>query len=326
MKAGVSKLIQYLIFLGLGVGLFALLINGVDTHQVLASLKNANYFWVALSAIGAFISHLIRAERWRILLEPLGHNISLTRSFWAIILGYLANFAIPRTGEIARCGAIAKSDGIPISKLIGTVVAERFIDIICLVLLLGLTVLTQLDLLKELLTNLKNIFLTSWTDRGALYIGILFGGLLSLLSIYIFLSKKIRQKVIRFKNGLIEGVSSLLKIRRGLEFYSYSGLMWFMYFLMSYFIFFAFKDTSHLRLDAGLSVLTIGSVGVTIPTPGGLGSFHALVSETLQLYGVEAEPALAYAVIVWMAQFVMILLTGIFALYYFFSLNRTKKA
>jgi len=273
------------------------------------------------------LSHLIRALRWKQIISSINYDVRISKTFWAILLGYLGNVIIPRSGEIARCGALSKSEHVPIEKLIGTVIAERFVDLLFMVVAISIAAYVEWQRIADLwqarvapnLNRLKDGLLTT-NNLLILLAGVaVLAGLFYLIHRYF--KGRIIEKMASFKDGLVEGMKSLFRLKNPALFLSYSILLWVVYYFSSYVVFDALTETSHLGFGAGLSVLSMGSIGLVIPTPGGLGSFHKIVTETLQVYGIGLTAATAYPWIVWTSQFVVILFGGLVALYQLWPSN-----
>ena len=323
-KARFSTVIKFVLFLGLGVLVIWLSLRnltGYEKTQILIAFKTANYNWVILAIVLGMISHLLRSLRWMLFFEPMGYHPSLKNTFYAVMIGYFANLAFPRLGEVSRCGILAKYEKIPFNKGFGTVITERAIDMLIFVLLFFLTIFTQIGTIDNYLDTkiypkiyekLQNPAFSKMMLYGliALVLGIIF--ILILFRKNLARSKFI-QKMKTMILGFWEGLKSLAQIKRPVLFVFYSLMIWVFYFFMLYVCFFCFADTSSLSLGAGLSALVLGSVGIMI-TPGGIGLYPAIISETLRLYGISLTTGLALGWIAWTAQTGMIIVVGALSL------------
>ena len=284
------------------------------------AFANANYFWAFIAVIIALLSHIIRAARWKLIIKSIGYNVSLLNATWAILFGFLSNAIIPRSGEILRCGALGRKEKVPVEKLIGTVIAERFVDLIMLIGLVIGTVYFQRSFIENLMAEkimpgLKEkmaIFtnLTAWLVLAVTII---------LLVLLLFMLRKmygrnVVTKLNKIKSGILEGVKSLFKLKNPLTFILQTFAMWTAYFLSGFVVFRALKDTAHLGIDAGFTCLTMGSIGMLVPAPNGLGSYHYFVGEALKLYNIAEGAAFAYPWIVWTANTMVIIVGGLLAL------------
>ncbi|MFT4523843.1 MAG: hypothetical protein ACI8ZN_002800 [Bacteroidia bacterium] len=298
------------------LGLLAYVYVKIDLTTLVSNLEEANYFWVGIAFIVGILSHLIRAIRWKMLIKPLGYEVSTKNSFYSVMTGYLINMATPRMGEIGRCAMLYKTDGVPVEKLVGTVVIERLFDLIIMLLITAAVIFLQFDLIGDFITaNLSSDQdSSSYLVKTIMVVLVLAFG----IGAYIFYQKlKPRMKahpklskVVHFIDGGIDGVKSIFKLKNPLLFIAYSLLIWVMYFLMTYTIFFAIDGTSHLGIDAALTTLIMGTLAMIIPVPGGVGAFEYLVPKGLVLYGINESVGTAYALVSHGTQLVMIIIVG----------------
>jgi uncharacterized protein (TIRG00374 family) len=319
-KSRTGTFIKFTIFLGLGILIIWLSLRGLspdERKQILNSFRIANYNWVILTVFLGIGSHILRALRWKLFLEPLGYHPSLKNTFYAVMVGYFANMAFPRLGEVTRCGILTRYEKIPFNKSFGTVITERAIDMITFVVLFLLMIFTQASTIGHYLNatvypKLASKFQNPVFNNAFLVSAIALGLLLIIL---VFLMRKRIAALPAFgkmKNiiyGFWEGLKSLSQVKKPGLFVIYSLGIWALYFFMIYFCFFCFSDTSALHPGAGLSALVLGSVGIMI-TPGGIGLYPAIIQETLILYGIVRTTGLALGWISWAAQTGMILMTG----------------
>jgi glycosyltransferase 2 family protein len=319
-KAGFSTVLKFTFFLGLGILITWLSLRNltdIEKDEILKAFRTANYNWVILAIVLGICSHILRSLRWKLFFEPMGYNPSLKNTFYAVMIGYFANMAFPRLGEVSRCGILAKYEKIPFNKAFGSVITERAIDMILFVLLFLLTIFTQIGTIDHYLDTKIYPKIYAKIQDPALIRMMLYGGLALILVILVVLllyrkrlaSSRFGEKIRHLIAGFWEGLRSLSGIRYPYLFVAYSLLIWVLYFLMLYVCFFCFTETSGLSLGAGLSALVLGSVGIMI-TPGGIGLYPAIVQETLKLYGTAATTGLALGWIAWSAQTFMILIVG----------------
>jgi len=319
-KNRITTFIKFILFLGLGIFIIWLSLRNLtedEKRQILFSFRIANYNWIILTIVLGIASHIIRSLRWMLFFEPMGYNPSLKNTFFAVMVGYFANLAFPRLGEVTRCGILARYENIPFNKSFGTVITERAVDVIFFILLFFLMILTQMGTISDYMSahvypqlvakfgNLHFTRLLILAVLGFLVLGALF---------YFLVHKKVRKTSIYLKvkglfHGFWEGLKSLSQIKNPWLFVFYSILIWTLYFFMLYIVFFCFSETRSLGPGAGLSSLVLGSVGIMI-TPGGIGLYPAIIQETLQLYGIARTTGLALGWISWVAQTGMILVVG----------------
>lgn len=288
--------------------------------KVITDIKAANYLWVLLALVVFTISNVSRAVRWHIMLEPLGYKPSYVNSLGAILIAYLSNLGLPRSGEFVRAGVLAKNEGYSADKVMGTIVLDRVADVIMLLVVIGLTILLSYDDFYGYLSSNLQV-----GDKlyGMFNISII-APLILITSVLLWvfykykevlLTSKLGSKVVGLLQGFKEGVLSITKLRRPWAFVLHSVIIWICYFVMTYVVFFAFEPTSHLGPVAGLVVFVFGTLGIVFPSPGGMGSYHYLVGEGLALYGIEAGDAFSFANIIFFSvQLLCNVLLGLIAL------------
>lgn len=327
-----KNIFKYLISLAIAGGLlwFTFQQSHLDAADLWQKIKSADYRWVLVSAVLTVVAHWSRAQRWRILLEPVvAQRPSALDATASVLIGYLANLALPRAGEVARCGTLYRLSGangvpVPVNVSFGTVVAERLFDVLMLALLLGVTFILEFDRLSQFFME----FLGGKLPKSAGSSGVLLlagAVILGLALLGWFLFNRYRealgrhplyQKVSGFMNGLLLGLLSVRKLRRPGAFIAYTLLIWTMYYLMSYTLFFAMPATENLGPLAGLTILVVGSLGMAAPTPGGIGSFHLLVGQVALLYGLTSQDGQVLATFIHGVSTLMIIILGILSLLY----------
>jgi glycosyltransferase 2 family protein len=335
LKPKLFSVIKYLIFLSIGIILFWLAIKGLDLKLIFREIKNANYFWILLSFVPAIISFFSRGIRWNILIESLGYKTNTYTTTYAVIIGYFANYAVPRIGEITRCGIISKKNNIPLNALIGTVIVERVFDMICLLILTVLVVIFQIGFLGSFMNN--KIFLPLLSKFSAysnllIIITIIFVVFLTLVVVFF---KRYSQKLMKYKiyvkmynlfKGFWDGIKSIKKIKHKKAFFFQTFLLWMMYLLMVYIAFFAIDGTSNLTIISALTLLVITTFGFVAPVPGGIGAYHWIMITTLiELYGVASEQAASFAVIAHASQMLLVIVVGLICFGFLFFLKKKKQ-
>jgi uncharacterized protein (TIRG00374 family) len=312
-----KKTLQFVLLFTLTVLLLWLSFRGINWTELRNSVATANYTWVIAGVLIGIVAYFVRAWRWRLLIEPLGGKPSVRKIYRAVIIGYLANFVFPRLGEVARCGALAKSSGIPFDKLVGTVVTERLFDLICLILLIITGIVIYADTFGQFLQNaagdmLANIHLSAVFAVATSGLAAVVAGLF-----FLFKYKKnnhLVQKILRFLHGIVEGLTSFVRMQRRWEFLVSTLMLWGLYWVMSWVVLYAVPSWSHLTIADGLLVMLLGSLGIVAPTNGGLGSFHAILRYGMPvLFGVSEADALSYAVLSHESQAIFIVILGLIA-------------
>jgi glycosyltransferase 2 family protein len=301
-----KTILQYVIIFAVTIGLIWFSLRGLTVSEgedkfdfLYRTWQSANKGWLLLMALVALISHLLRAERWRMLVEPSGHKPKLSYSFLSLMVGYLVNLVIPRGGEVSRCYNLYKLDQTPVELSFGTVVVERLVDLVCLLILISLSFIIESEKLFAFIETLP----IGKGDSGSklpLLIS-LAGGLLVLAVILFWLIRKNKKLNAFFQKtwlGFKQGLLSVFKLRNKGLFIFYSVAIWFLYFVMSYTVILAFPETRHLGFTAVLSLFAIGSIAMAAPLPGGTGSYHVLVPQGLVfLYHIAMADAVAFTFI-----------------------------
>lgn len=329
MKKTIVKSLKFLAFFALGAFIFWLIYKDQDINRIKSILKNdVNYWWVVLSLLLGLLSHISRTLRWGLMIEPIGHKPRFINTFLAVMVGYLMNLAFPRMGEISRCGVLSRYEKISFTKLVGTVVAERLVDMISLLLLLGIVILSQfgkmLHFLKEnpeIQKKLQDVFTSPYLIIGLVIFAVL---------IFIFRNafkgtaffKKIMEIIQNFKEGFI----SIKNIKKKGWFYFHSAFIWLMYYFMLYVIFFSFDFTSELSPIAGLTTFVLASFGMVAPVQGGIGAWHFMAKEALLLYGVANENGIIFAFVAHSSMTAMIIVIGIISLLVLPFINKKRIA
>jgi len=270
--------------------------------EIVYNIKNANYYWIFLSLFFGILSHLSRAYRWQFMLEPLGYKPKFANSVMAVLIAYLLNLVIPRSGEVARAAAMTKYENIPFEKAFGTIVAERISDIIMLLLILSVVFFYQTDLIIGYFSN------TNPTNKIILLssLGVVFFVFLK----YIKKSKNsFILKIRKFIKGLIEGVGSILKMKKKWAFIFHTVFIWAMYIAMFWAVTFTIPQTSHLSFEAILVGFIAGAIAMSI-TNGGFGAYPVFVASALSLYGVPQESGASFGLLMWISQTIMVLVFG----------------
>ncbi len=305
---------KYIVLLTIGIALLYLAFRGQDVDQLISDLKKADYKWVLASVAACFLAHILRAVRWRMMIISLGHgNPSLLNTSYAVFIGYMANVAFPRMGEVSRCGVINKTDRIPIVKLIGTVIVERIVDLLMLMIVIALGIMLQFDLLSDFLYN--NV-VAKLNDSTVNFTILLFAVVVLVFAIgffYLLMKKEkwgIRNKLFKLFVEMRSGILSVKDLNNKTGFIICSIAIWFLYGLSTYLCFFALGSTAGLGMLAALSVLVFSSLGMIVPVQGGIGAFHYMVSEGLIVYDIARSDGLAYALLIHSSQTLLVLFGG----------------
>lgn len=321
--------------MGLGVLLVWLSVKDISKKQqedILISIQKANYNFVALSFFVGILSHYFRAVRWKILLAPLNYKPKTSNTFFAVMVGYLANLAVNRLGEVTRCGTLNQYEKIPFTEGFGSVIAERALDLICLILIFFITLFMEFDriygIASDLILTPVSLKFSNLLQHKVLF-AIMITMLLLIAGILFYFRKKLQEifstKIKNFVTGLWQGLVSIKNVKQPVLFIMYTVLIWLMYILQAYVCFFAFPETARLPFMTATVIMVFGSLGV-IAVPGGTGAYQAIVIPILtSVYLISETSAFAFAWTVWSAQIILILTLGLISLILLPLLNKQEK-
>lgn len=283
-----------------------------DIEDIKQSFRDTNYLYIMLSVLFGILSHLSRAWRWRYPLEQLNYQPKFLNSFYTVMIGYFANLGIPRSGEVMRCGVMAKYEGIPFNKLVGTVIAERVADLLFLLAFIISVVFIQYDTLINYLIELgllDDFSVTKLIIWAASFMVIAIIG-------YIILKRsqnKVFVKIREFLAGIGEGVKTIVTMKKKWLFLAHTLFIWLMYFLMFYITFFSLPEIKDVPLGGILTAFVIGGISIAA-TNGGIGAYPLGVSAVLMLYGVAENTGYAFGWTVWTAQTIMVVSLGLISM------------
>lgn len=324
----IKTILQFIIFLSLGVFLIWFSTKSFtagEINKVKELVFNAKPIVLVPCILVLLLSHYLRALRWKMLIKPLGKTPGTLNVFLAVLTGFFFNLLFPRLGEVMKCTLLGKYEKIPVDKLIGTMVAERVLDLICLVLVILLAISTQIDLVggyaKELFDQILSKFNASPT---AILLMIMILLSLAVICYIIYIKTRHSLFLIKIKNwikGIVEGLVSVRHVENKPMFIVYTLTIWFLYLASIRIGFYAMQDLVQLGWVPSLSILTFGSFAM-IATQGGIGAYQFAVQKTLLLYGVKEVSGLAFGWLLWSVQTVMLFITGPISLLLLFTLNK----
>lgn len=324
-------ILRNLLLLSIGGGLLWLTFRNQDLGEVVLKIKSANPWYILLACLASVAAIISRALRWIQLVEPLGYKPRLGTTYHSIMFGYLANLAIPRLGEISRCGALRKSDGVPMEKLIGTVIVERLLDVVLLLSCMAAVLVFEYGKISGFLYEKIYLPLAGRSGSGAFLLIIAATGLAAAAgAIYVLfrmpnppsLIKRMRSLLI----GMIDGLVSIRKVRRKDIFILHSLFIWFMYYLMSYLFCKALPETAELDAGAALFITVLGGLGMTAPVQGGTGAYHLLVSQGLLLYQLPEKDGVIYATLSHAVSTLLLILLGATSLFSLLFLVKNRNS
>jgi len=328
MRSKTTELFQYIILLFVGIGLSWLFFRNLNFAELKQTISTGNFSWFYMVMFVSVMVYVFRVLRWQMLIRASGFNATFGSAFAALSIGYFVNFAVPRLGEVTRCLSVKKQNDIPFMQLLGTVIIERVVDIISLVVVLFLTLLLQFNMIIEFV---KENVLGPFYDGVILKIlhgnKIILATAIACISLSVFLfyyfRRYIRERspkmIIQFINGLKDGLTSIAKLEQKKLFILYTILIWICYYLMTYFWFFVFKETSILGWGACLTILSIGTIGRSVPIQGGgMGAYHFLVQQVCLLYGLTGYFGKTLAILIHAGQTFFTFAMGLLGLIIFY--------
>jgi uncharacterized membrane protein YbhN (UPF0104 family) len=319
MKKTLINILKYIFFLGIGIFLVWWSLYQIPDKEMgkfKQALANAHY-WIIIPVFAILsASHLLRALRWRILMEPMNYHPSLPNTFFAVMIGYLANMAIPRLGEVLKCTIIAKYEKVPAGKIVGTIVAERAFDVVSLLALFVLAIILQFDVVHGSIHHVKEK-MNEHADDGLshfkLYALIVICAAVVMYIVWLFVTKKWRTFIANARHtisGIWEGLISARKLKHKKTFIAYSIGIWALYIGGTWLGFHATDGTAGLGFKEAVSALAFASIGMII-TPGGIGAYAFLLAKVLEQNGIDYPIGMANGTLQWFAQFIIVLFVGL---------------
>lgn len=307
MKKSTKKALKVILPLLLGVFLIWYSLESatqLEREQLMDNIAAANPWWIFLSLIFGLLAHLSRAYRWKFLLAPMGYKPRFLNSFMAVMVGYLANFGIPRSGEVLRAVTISGYEDIPFEKAFGTIISERIADFLVLLIIIGVTLLLQTEYLLTYF-NENNI-------NPLLTVAILFG----LLAVGVVILKQIKRskhgffvKIRKFAKGLLEGMRSILKMKNKGAFIFHTLFIWTMYILMFYILIFTVPETARMPFGLVMVAFVVGSFAISA-TNGGIGVYPIAIGASLLLFDISKQSGEAFGWITWGTQTLLVIIVG----------------
>lgn len=321
-----NNLIKVVLPLGLGIAIIYYLISKIDPSQLWVILKDANWGILLFSLFFGLLGNTIRGYRWALFITPLGYSPKISNLNYAIYGGYAVNFALPRAGEIWRCGVIAKEDNIPFSKLFGTMILDRIFDTITVAIISLVAFLfnmqfflTQLEQNQTTFNTISSIF-----KSPLLYLAI-GAAIATIYMIFRFFKENvIVRKIKGFLSSIANDLKAIWKMNTKGRVFLYTIGIWGSYFCYFYITFFAFDFTADLGITAGLIAFALSSISMGVPSNGGLGPWQIAVIASLSLYGVDKLHATAFATGVFAVQSIWVIICGLFGIA-MLALKKQKK-
>ena len=317
-KFHIKGVLNFLLSIALAVILLYIAFHDADFNQILNIVSHASVLWILVLCVTFLLSHLVRAIRWKIILNSVKSNTSIKNLFGSLMVGYAVNCVVPRLGEITRAVLIGRWEGLSRSSMFGAVIVERVIDII----FLGLSVLISVYIWQE------DLYATFPWLKSTLYVSMI-GIILFILFIYLTIkfkehfygiivkalgkvSKKAAGKSAHIFEMLVQGFSSLQGVKNYLLTLGLSIVIMLLYALCSYIGFYTLfmENIKPVNFAMAWVLMSISGIGVVIPTPGATGSYHALAKSALMLFGFGEVISLSYAFLTHIISYVLFIIVG----------------
>lgn len=318
MNKKTVNILKIILPLVLGVFLVWYSLSKVSISELLAYAKKANYTWIVLGMFLGLLSHLSRAYRWLFQLEPMGYHVRFGNSVMAVFATYLINYTIPRAGEVARASILTNYEGVPFEKGFGTIVAERIADLLVMLGIIIITLFLQFDFIY-------GFFIDKFNATKMLLALVLLIGIGGVIFSYVRNSQsKIALKLKSVINGLIEGATSIFKMKKKWAFIFHTLFIWAMYVLMFYVTSLSITEIKGISMGAILIGFISASFSIAA-TNGGIGSYPLAIYAAFSIFGIAQEPSIAFGWIMWASQTLMIIICGGLSLIYIPIYNRKKE-
>lgn len=335
MKKHIFTILQYLFFVSLGIFFVWLSVKGIHHAQwiqIKDALASANHWMIVPALILILLAHYSRALRWKILMEPMGYKPSNFNVFAAVMIGYLVNAGVPRLGEVVKCSMLARYEKVRVDRLVGTIVMERAVDIVCLLIVFASALIFQGQIINQHIGAKFHSFFSDQSGHTSLRkIIIAMSALILFLSILYFLLKRFGHidavaKVKHVLLGIFHGLSSIRFVRHKGLFIFHTLFIWACYLAGTTMGIYALQETSHLGVGGGLTTLALGSIGMVI-SPGGIGAYAWIVAKLMGWYGLD-ENTIGNALgwLLWSVQTLIILVGGLTCFGLLSHFNKIKKS
>ena len=315
VKKILNIIIKTVIPLLLGAVILYWIYRNFDFTSIAKALDTMNMWWFWASCVFVVLSHVLRGWRWKLALAPMGYNPNAANCVYSVYIAYAANLVVPRIGEVSRCVVLERYDKVPFAPSLGTLVSERLIDSL-VVLLMTLTAITlQWNVFTEFLMEAGTVDTANAFSSVERIAVMAVSALAVIIALYLTLRKmSLWKKIKSFISRFWEGLTSLLRMKRAWLYVLETIGIWFCYFMQFYLCFFCFSFSSELSLPAALLLFVAGSIAVVVPTPNGAGPWHFAIISIMMLYGVSSTDAGVFALIVHTSQTLLVALLGIFGL------------
>ena len=309
--------LKYLLSLGFAIALFYYLYKDADTDALLAVFEWEDAPWIGLSVLAGLFSHWSRSSRWRIALKPLGHTPRAYTTFFAVMSTYFINLFVPRLGEFVRAGLLKRTDQVPMEQSFGSIIAERAVDLVVLGLLVLLTLWIEFEKIGGFVQREASGTLGFLAERKEwIALTLLALVVLGVLGMRLLWKNRhswpLLRKLWDFTLGIKSGLLSILRLSPRMKawYVLHTLNIWLMYYFMGYLLFFCTPETTALSPLSGLTVLAMGAIGMALPSPGGVGTYHLFVAATFIAYGLSDAAGKDFAFLMHSTQTLGVLFLG----------------
>ena len=321
MKKQIRKWLTVLVPLLIGIGIIYYqftTLTSEEIEKIKISFEKANYYYILLSLIIACVGYWSRAYRWKFALNHLGYETKFSNNFFTVCVSYLVNLTVPRSGEISRAALLKKYEDIPFDKAFGTIVAERIVDLLVFLLFVFIGFVSQFDKIYQFLLS-ENVSFQSLIITAIVGVFLFFVFIL----IWIYAEWQIILKLKKKLSGLVEGITTVYKMKDKWEYLFHSFFIWFSYLMMFYVAVFALPETSEINFDIVIMGFIFGSLAVGFSN-GGLGAYPFSIALIFSLYGITKDVGTAFGWLVWTSQTILTILLGLISYVLLPVLNRNK--
>ena len=316
-----KKLKSYIkILLPISIGIFCIFFSfrNISFTDFTKYFYEINYLWVFVGIFLGALSHISRSYRWKYLIEPLGYKLSFINSVLAVFSAYLINYTIPRAGDIARATMISKYEKIPLDKTLGTIVAERAVDVICILTIIATGLIFEFNRISEKLISLIE---NTKISVIIIYVGVII--LILFVSNRVLRKSKYYKSILNFFSGIVEGLTIIFKMEKRVPFILHSIFIWLMYILMFWATSMAFFELHEVAFYQFMISFTLAAISIMLSN-GGIGIYPLAVEESLGWYGVQSTTGLAFGWVSWLSQTMMVIIFGGLSLFILPFINRKK--
>ena len=321
MKKQIRKWLTVLIPLLIGIGIIYYqftTLTSEEIEKIKISFEKANYYYILLSLIIACVGYWSRAYRWKFALNHLGYETKFSNNFFTVCVSYLVNLTVPRSGEISRAALLKKYEDVPFDKAFGTIVAERIVDLLVFFLFVFIGFVSQFDKIYQFLLS-ENVSFQSLIITAIVGVILFFVFIL----IWIYAEWQIILKLKKKLSGLVEGITTVYKMKDKWNYIFHSFFIWFSYLMMFYVAVFALPETSEINFDIVIMGFIFGSLAVGFSN-GGLGAYPFSIALIFSLYGITKDVGTAFGWLVWTSQTILTILLGLISYVLLPVFNRNK--